>query len=75
MRFKAFASVGNGDGVFDAAYSFGSGLDGEATACGSPEEIGKEVARYLAELTPEDCKTMEYGTGRFFVDLHIALDV
>ena len=70
MRFRIEASVGNGDGVFDAAYDFGDGTE-EAEMCGSPEQIGAEVARYLSALRPEDCEAMQYGTGTFFVQLMI----
>jgi hypothetical protein len=71
MLFNVRASVGNRNGVFDAAYSFGNGVGSEGRMRGSPEEIGAEVARYLTNLTPEDCKAMQYGTGRFFVELRI----
>ena len=69
MRFRVDASVGNADGVFDAAYDFGEGSGEEATMTGTPREVGDAVARYLALLTPEDCQAMRYGTSRFFVQL------
>ena len=71
MRFVVQASVGNADGVFDAAYNFGAPAGEEAQLRGTSEEIGAEVARFLSMLTPEDCKTMKYGTRRFFVELII----
>ena len=72
MRFRAEASVGNGEGVFNAAYDFGNGSGEEATVTGTPQEIGEAVVRYLATLTPEDCRAMRYGTSRFFVQLLIS---
>ncbi len=52
MRFWVEATVGNGDGVFDAAYDFGLGAGkAEAEMSGTPDEIGAEVARYLSRLT------------------------
>jgi hypothetical protein len=75
MRFRVEASVGNADGVFDAAYDFGLGAgDTEASMCGTPEQIGAEVARYLSLLTPEDCQAMKYDTPCFFVKLVIIPD-
>jgi hypothetical protein len=71
MRFVVQASVGNADGVFDAAYDFGAGSGQEAQMHGTPEEIGAAVARFLSTLTTEDCKAMSYGTPRFFVELII----
>jgi hypothetical protein len=71
MQFRVQASVGNADGVFDAAYDFGRPYGQEAQMQGTPQQIATEVARYLEGLTPEDCTTMEYGTGRFFVELQI----
>jgi hypothetical protein len=74
MIFNVTASVGNRDGVFDAAYSFGPGPE-EASMRGTPEEIGKEVTRFLLALTREDCKEMEYGTGQCFIELRIEPDL
>jgi hypothetical protein len=71
MRFTVQASMGNADGVFDAAYDFGSSSGQEAQMQGTPQEIGEEVARFLSILTPEACKEMCYGTPRFFVELII----
>ncbi len=71
MRYAVQASVGNAEGVFDAAYDFGSGVGKEAQMNGTPQEIGDEVARFLSSLTPEDCEAMRYGTRRFFVELAI----
>jgi hypothetical protein len=71
MRFRVEATVGNADGIFDAAYHFGEGSGEEAAMTGTPSEIGDAVARYLALLTPEDCQAMRYGTSRFFVQLII----
>jgi hypothetical protein len=65
MNYFAEASVGNGDGIFDAAYSFGDG----GALSGTPEEIGAAVTQFLKELTLEDCKTMRYGTSKFYVQL------
>ena len=36
MRFRVEASVGNADGVFDAAYDFGEGSGEEAAIDGNP---------------------------------------
>lgn len=58
MRFRVDASVGNADGIFDAAYNFGKVSGEEAAMAGTPSEIGDAVAPYLAPLAPEDCKTM-----------------
>jgi alkanesulfonate monooxygenase SsuD/methylene tetrahydromethanopterin reductase-like flavin-dependent oxidoreductase (luciferase family) len=69
MRFRVEASVGNADGVFDAAYDFGDGSGEEAAVSGTPEEIAAAVARYLKSLSAEDCEAMRYGTSRFFVQL------
>ncbi len=69
MKFTARASVGNANGVFDAAYDFGTEIEAELT--GTPQEIGNEIARFLSNLTPEDCKEMQYDTPRFFVELII----
>jgi hypothetical protein len=74
MRFLVRASVGNAEGVFDAAYEFGRTRGTEAEFLGTPEEIGRELARYLSTLTPEDLKAMRYGTDRFFVELIITPD-
>jgi hypothetical protein len=71
MRFHVQASGGNADGIFDAAYDFGSGVGDEAEMHGTPEEIGKEVTRLLAQLTPEDCQAMRYDTPVFFIQLTI----
>lgn len=71
MRFRVDASVGNAEGVFDAAYNFGDGAD-EATVSGTPEQIGDAIARYLASLRPEDCQAMRSGTDLFFVQLTIS---
>jgi len=73
MRFRAKASVGNSRGIFDAAYNFGLGAapPNEAEMLGTPLEIGAEVARYLALLTPDDIQTMRYGTPQFFVEFII----
>lgn len=71
MRFRAEASVGNGEGVFDAAYDFGAEGGEEAAVAGTPEQIGEAVTRYLSSLNPEDCQKMRYGTPRFFVQLVI----
>lgn len=68
MLFRVEGAVGNGDGVFDASYDFGEG----GAMTGTPEEVGEAVARYLASLTPEDCRTMRYGTPKFFVQLVIS---
>lgn len=75
MRFRAEASVGNGEGVFDAAYNFGEGSSEEAAFTGTPQEIGDAVARYLAGLTAADCRAMQYGTSKFFVQLTILPEV
>jgi hypothetical protein len=69
MRFRIEASVGNEDGIFDAAYNFGEGSGEEAAMTGTAREVGDAVARYLASLTQEDCQAMRYGTSRFFVQL------
>ena len=74
MRFRAEASVGNGEGIFDAAYDFGDGSGEEAGFTGTPQAIGEAVARYLTTLTPEDCQTMKYGTAKFFLQLVISPD-
>jgi hypothetical protein len=71
MRFHVDASVGNADGVFDAAYDFGSSAGEQAQVTGTPQEIGAEIARFLAALTPADCEAMKYGTSKFFVELII----
>lgn len=71
MRFHVQASAGNGHGIFDAAYDFGSGSGQEAEMCGTPEEIGQEVTRFLSALTPADCQAMRYGTPEFFIRLII----
>lgn len=70
-RFTVQASVGNADGVFDAAYDFGSEYGQEAGMSGTPQEIGEAVARYLSMLTSKDCEAMRYGTPRFFVQFVI----
>lgn len=71
MVFRVEASVGNADGVFDAAYDFGEGSGEQAAMKGTPREVGDAVGRFLASLTPEDCQAMRYGTPRFFVQLVI----
>jgi hypothetical protein len=58
MRFQERASVGNTNGVFDAAYAFGSPTGDEATMTGTLEEVGQEVTRFLSLLTPADCQAM-----------------
>jgi hypothetical protein len=74
MRFRVEASVGNADGVFDAAYDFGEGFGGEAAMTGTPREVGDAVARFLALLTAKDCGEMRYGTKRFFVQFIVTPD-
>jgi hypothetical protein len=74
MRFRVEAAVGNGDGVFDAAYNFGEGSGEEAAMTGIPREIGDAVASYLMSLTQEDCLAMRYGTPRFFVQFVVTPD-
>lgn len=69
MRFRVEASVGNSDGVFDAAYDFGEGSGEEASMTGTPQEIGEAVSRFLSSLSAEDCEAMRYGTSHFFVQL------
>ncbi len=71
MHFLVEASAGNGNGIFDAAYDFGAGGGDEGQMTGSPQEIGAEVARFLALLTLKDCEAMKYGTDRFFIQLII----
>lgn len=71
MRFRAEVSVGNGDGVFDAAYDFGEGSGAEAAVAGTSEQIGAAVTRYLSSLSPEDCQKMGHSMPRFFVQLVI----
>ena len=71
MRFRVEASVGNADGVFDAAYDFGEGSGEEPAITATPPEIGEAVARYLGSLSAEDCEAMRYDTPRFFVQLII----
>jgi hypothetical protein len=75
MRFRVGASVGNSDGIFDAAYDFGEGSGEEAVMSGTPREVGDAVARYLGSLTAEDCREMRYGTARFFIQLVITPEV
>ncbi len=74
MRFRVEASVGNADGIFDAAYNFGEGSGEEAAMTGTPQEIGEAVARYLSSLSAEDCEAMRYGTSHFFVQLVVTPD-
>jgi len=74
MRFRVEASVGNADGVFDAAYDFGEGSGEEAAMTGTPKEIGEAVARFLSSLPVEDCEAMRYGTSHFFVQLIVTPD-
>jgi hypothetical protein len=72
MRWRADATSCNDNGPFDAAYEFGLGVDPEgfgAGMTGTPEEIGKELARFLSVLTRQDVETMKYGTGRYYVEL------
>ena len=69
MRFRVEASVGNANGVFDAAYDFGEGSGVEAAITGTPQQIGEAVARYLSSLSGEACEAMRYGTSHFFVQL------
>lgn len=59
MRFRVEASVGNADGVFDAAYDFGEGSGEEAAMTGTPQEIGE---------------AMRYGTSHFFVQIVVTPD-
>ena len=40
MRFRVQAAAGNSNGIFDAAYDFGSGVGDEAEMTGTPQEIG-----------------------------------
>ncbi len=75
MRFRVEGPVGNGEGVFDAAYDFGEGSSEEAALTGTPQEIGVAVARFLASLTPDDCQAMRYGTATFFVQLVISPEI
>lgn len=74
MRFLVKAAVGNANGIFDAAYDFGAICGDEGQMRGTPEEIGAEVTRFLALLTPQDCEAMKYGTDRFFIVLTIGPD-
>ncbi len=72
MRFRVEASLGNGDGVFDAAYDFGSDSGEEAAMTGTPEQIGQALTRFLAALSPGACQAMKYDTDRFFVQLVVS---
>ena len=74
MGFRVEASVGNAEGVFDAAYDFGEGSGEEAAMTGTAKEIGEAVSRYLSSLSAEDCEAMRYGTSHFFVQLIVAPD-
>jgi hypothetical protein len=65
------ASVGNGHGVFDAAYSYGNTHGDEAHLVGTGEEVAAELAVLLRGLGRDDVETMKYGTRRFFVELVI----
>ncbi len=71
MRFSVRASVGNSDGVFDAAYDFGDSVGDQGGMVATPEEIGAEVTRYLKSLDKADMDAMRYGTAHFFVELII----
>ena len=57
--------------MFDAAYEFGRGAGSEGGMTGTAEEVGRELSRYLASLTPRDIEDMKYKTDRFFVELTI----
>ena len=67
MKFHAHAAVGNAKGIFDCAYDFNNcgEIDGE------PREIGSALTTLLESLTAEDCQTMQYGTGEFYLQLTI----
>ncbi len=41
---------------------------------GTPRELGDALARYLASLSPDDCRTMRYGTSSFFIQLVVTPD-
>jgi hypothetical protein len=69
MRWRVKATACNAEGPFDAAYEMGRGVGDEGGMVGTPEEVGRELARFLAVLTPEDVNTMKYQTGRFYLEL------
>jgi hypothetical protein len=66
-KWQADASVGNLDGVFDCAYSFGQ----DSRVVGTAAEIAEAVRQYLESLTSSDIETMKYGTSRFFVQFEV----
>jgi hypothetical protein len=63
------AAVGNGHGIFDACYSFGSFTGEEGRLLGTAQELGDELARVLTLLTRGDVEAMKYDTDRFFLQL------
>jgi hypothetical protein len=66
-KWQADASVGNLDGIFDAAYSFGD----SSRVVGTPAEIAEAVQKYLESLSDENIEAMKYGTSRFFVQFEV----
>jgi hypothetical protein len=77
LVWEAHAEVGNANGVFDAAYDFGEGVEGlgngSSELVGTAEDVGRELARLLASLTKNDVTAMEYGTGDFFLQVTVRL--
>ncbi len=69
--WTAEAEACDGNGAFDAAYSFGNSKGHEGQLTGTPEEIGAELTRLLRLLTPEDIAIMAHGTGAFYLRLNI----
>jgi hypothetical protein len=66
-KWQADASVGNLDGVFDCAYSFGQ----DSRVVGTPAQVAEAVRRYLESLSDENIEAMKYGTSRFFVQFDV----
>jgi hypothetical protein len=79
MRFRIDASVGDQQGVFDAAYDFWEYPDGTSSAGNGEggsiaDEIGFQVARYLKQLDTSEVRewNQEKG-GQLFWELRIRI--
>jgi hypothetical protein len=65
MRFKAKATLGNSHGIYDTAYQFGD----QGELVGTPDELAREVARFLGKFTEGEVQALRYGAPHFFVEL------
>jgi hypothetical protein len=70
-QWQCDASVGNLNGVYDAAYNFSNNPEIEARVRGTASEIAEAIRIYLESFTDEETEAGKYGTSRFFVQFEV----